>query len=146
MDPYCVDKLKSIFPIFYENNLNDVFTFVIKFLFENQKDNFKINNWTITFDSSFDIFSLEKKYTLLRKIEKKYLDFDNIIHKTSSKMKHYYCESGKSNLYVDSVPCNLEFRHLTINDNIKFTIIVEEIGKRNCSYFRSAGKLNVCLL
>ena len=109
-------------------------------------ENFKINNWDIDFDSSFDTFSLEQKYLLLIKVENKYLDFNDIILRLSKKIEENFNWVSQHNIYSCGCPCKVHIKHLGLGNNIKFTIVVMEEGPHCNSSYTGAEKLNVSLL
>lgn len=109
-------------------------------VFQDSFLSYKINKWKVTFDETFDDITLERKTNLLRRIEQKYSDFDDIILRTSQNMKARFSESGKSKLYQNGIPHEICLKHLNITtDRISFRIIVIERGKRDTIYTQSAG-------
>jgi len=151
MNQYNIDKLWGIYPLFKENNLNDIFPQLVQHLVKFRE--FRINHWLIEFDKSFNNFSLDQKYLLLRKIENKYY-FDNIIQNTSSKMEENYREDRSRLRYTYQLPyygsrgpSMLHLKHLEINDKLKFTIIVQQkVGRYGEDYYGGAGKFYIPLL
>ena len=156
---YFDDKRLRLAYTFYKDNLpKEIIIQIINTLYllrsQHNDDNIKyqINDWIINFDDgSFDMFYPDTKLQILRQAEKKYGDFDDIIHRASGQMKSKFSESGKSKLYANGYPTALYLKHATIEKNnngthtIKFVIILKEDGKRGSVYYHSAGKISVNL-
>lgn len=137
-----MDKINAIAPCFYYYGIQDVLPIVYDEL-QNIKDkeykSTHINKWRVEFDNSFSALTENDLYLLLRKIEEKYKDFDDIILRKSAQMKNEFTESYKSKLYADGLPRCLHLKHAqTKDDQIRFKIIIEEEGKRS-TYYSSAG-------
>lgn len=105
---------------------------------------YKINGWNADFDITFKQFYPETKQILIKKIQEKYHDFDQIIMRTSQNMKSQFQESGKSKLLQAGVPHSITLKHRQFdNDKLRFVIVVHETGRgHKCpsEYHLSAGK------
>jgi len=137
-----MERVKAIAPCFYDYCIQDLLPLLYDILQEIRLKDYKskhIKSWPISFDKSFDSIDDNNKYKLLRKVEEKYHDFDDIIFRTSSQMKSSFSESYKSKLYAGGTPDLLHLKHPEIKDGkFRFRIIVQQEGKKS-DYFESAG-------
>lgn len=135
-------RIEAIAPYFYFYNLQDLLPSLYNKLQNIRIQDHKsehIKSWPIVYDESFKAISDDEKYSLLRKVEEKYKDFDEIIFRTSDNMKSSFSESGRSKLYQAGMPGLLHLKHLSFdNGKLRFKIVVEEEGKKS-NYFLSAG-------
>lgn len=135
-------RIKAIESCFYDYGIQDVLPKIydeLQIIKQKEYKSKHINSWKIDFDNSFDNMDENQKYKLLRNIEEKYHDFNDIILRTSNKMKSSFQESGKSKLYDSKIPNYLHLKHMTKADGkLRFKIIVEEEGKKS-TYYESAG-------
>jgi len=101
----------------------------------------------IGFDNSFNNFRVRDKNIMLRSLENRYIDWDDMIYKKYTIMYNTFVESGKSKLYCS--PSNLSFvlKYLIkISDNVyKVVIIMSADGKKSRRYHRSIGKFTITL-
>src|ERR1700679_1534004 len=70
-DHFDIKKLLTIYPVFNQYLINDVFTILIKILIRldrEQKPIYKIRDWPVEFGSTFN-FSNDTKLSLLKNIE-----------------------------------------------------------------------------
>lgn len=134
-----MERIEAIAPYFYSYNLQDLLPLLDSELQQIRTVEYqasRIYKWPVIFDESFYILTDNEKYCLLRKIEKKYHDFDEIINKNSIKMKDYYNYRKKSELYSSGIPHELELSGICFRDNnIRFKIILAVQGKNSIHYW-----------
>jgi len=150
MDILDKNRLEETLKALKEYRLQDVMVYIQEALFELRKreldHEYKINEWTVDFDESFNKLYHDTKLILIDMIGDRYPDFDDIISKTSNRMHLQFQESGKSKLYMEGIPDTLSLKHMIIDKERKrlsFVIVVHENGKRGRSYHMSAGKFFV---
>jgi len=152
MDYFDTKRFKAVFPYLRCNIpkeltikvINNILALRQQELTYNPK--YKINNFDVDFDDSFDIFYPQTKLKILRLAEKKYADFDDIISRTADRMEGQFSESGRCN--ANGWVQGLTLKHVTIEKKddihiIRFVIIVEKGGRRGDTYYMSAGKISV---
>jgi len=136
-------RVEAIAPYYYFYNLQDLLPLLCAELERirniEQKES-RIGKWPIIFDASFNILNDNNKYKLLRKIETKYHDFDDIIYRTSEQMKNFYRKGSSSKLCNTGIPHKLELVQMFFKDNnLRFRINVFEHGKKDTYNFGAGG-------
>ena len=123
---------------------------IINYLSKDNIMDFKIHNYKIEFDESFNVISDEDKNTYLRALEKKYdrHDFENMVLRTRAQLQSQSYEGGKCKMHEGvCIGENKILLGILQNDvnYIQFKAIYFEEGKRRYQYYKSMGKLYINL-
>ena len=131
-DHFDIKKLLTIYPVFDQYLINDVFFILIKILIRldrEQKPIYKIRDWPVEFGSTFN-FSNDTKLSLLKNIEIRRTGIIEYVKETEisihyyHKYKDFFDKKGQVHLTMRYVSSNIK--------NISFCV---QVGKRGIGSF-----------